>query len=223
VQLGTFVMTNISFWVTPGEIVGYLGHNGSGKTTTLRVMSNMVRPTAGTIRIGDLDHRADERAFKQRVSVVNDYHNAYQNLTVKEVLAFAAHFQPGWDERWCVQVCKGLRLPLEAKIRTLSKGMHTKLGIVMGLSPRPQFLVLDEPTAGMDQMSSEWIWAVIRAWVDRGDLGVLVASHSLSEIVDQCSRVVLLEQGHIADQFYLEGSEDKVADLAIVLKEATDA
>lgn len=209
VRLGVFHLSGISFEVAPGEVVGYLGHNGAGKSTTFRVISELVRPVGGTVRLGDLDHRKDEREFKRKVSFIGDNQHVYSGMRVAEVLDFASQFYPGWDHAWCAQMCDDLRLPLRAKTSHLSTGMRTKLGLVLGFSPRPEFVVMDEPTSGLDVASSEWIWEVIDAQVKAGRLGALVSSHSRDEVIEQCSRVIVLEDGHIREEIDLRGDRGR--------------
>ncbi|HOV01558.1 MAG: ABC transporter ATP-binding protein [Actinomycetales bacterium] len=205
VRLGGFVLSGVTFAVGPGEVVGLVGHNGSGKSTTFRIIADLIRPTSGSITLGDLDHRADERAFKRRVCFVGDNNQTYAGMTVGAVLAFARRLYPNWDHDWCAQLCDELRLPLDTKVAHLSAGMRTKLGLVLGFSPRPDVIVLDEPTAGLDGASNEWIWQVVDRQSVEAGLAVIVSSHSRDDVAQHCSRVVLLEQGQIIDQIDIAG------------------
>ncbi len=162
VRLGKFRLNDITFAINPGEVVGYLGHNGSGKTTTFRVIADIVRPQRGVVRLGVLDHRADEAAFKERVGIVGDNKSIYRNFRVGEVLQFAAAFYRQWDQPWCLDVCQNLHLPLTTQVKHLSTGMRAKLALILQLSAQPEFLVLDEPTSGLDAESAEWLWRLLR-------------------------------------------------------------
>lgn len=197
VQLGGFELQDVSFQVAPGEIVGYLGHNGAGKTTTFRIIADLVRPSSGSVTLGRLDHRKNERAFKRSVSVVGGNSHVYASMRVGEALDFASKFYPHWDHAWCSRMCEDLHLPTQTRVRHLSTGMNAKLGLVLGLSPRPHMLILDEPTSGLDVESAEWIWNVVESQARLGDLGVLLSSHSEHEVLQHCSRVLVLRGGRV--------------------------
>lgn len=203
VRLGAFELRDVSMTVRSGEVVGLLGHNGSGKSTTFRIIADIVRPASGSVRLGGLDHRADERAFKQKVSFIGDNKSTYRGFTVAEVLEFTAQLYPRWDQRWCEDMCKELRLPVETKVKNLSTGMQAKLGLVLGFSPHPEFVVMDEATSGLDLRSTEWIWRVVEDQKVRTGLGVLMSSHKRDEVSEHCDRVVVLDDGQLLDEFEL--------------------
>jgi ABC-2 type transport system ATP-binding protein len=202
-RIGAFTLADITFELGMGEVVGYVGHNGSGKSTTFRIIGDLVRPTSGTVRFGELDHRADERRFKREVSIIGENASVYTSMRVSDVLAFARVFYRRWDDAWCRTMQRELRLPLDTKVAHLSTGMRTKLAIVLGLSGRPQIVVMDEPTSGLDPASQEWVWAVVDDQTRQGRMGFLVSSHSREEVVDHCTRVVVLDEGRIRERLDL--------------------
>jgi len=216
VRIGAFHLEDVTFSVEPGEVVGYLGHNGAGKTTTFRTMADLIRPREGTVRVGTLDHRRDERDFKQVVCFVGENRHVYDRMRVRDVLQLAARLYPGWDHEWCAQTCAHLRLPLEARAKHLSTGMRTKLSLVLGLSPRPRFVVMDEPTSALDVASASWVWQHVDAEVAAGRLGVLVSSHSQEEVMTQCTRVVVLEEGRIVERIDLLAERERALDSVAV-------
>jgi ABC-2 type transport system ATP-binding protein len=201
VTRGSFEMRDIDLDVGPGEVVGYLGHNGAGKSTTFRVIADLLRPEAGVVTFAGLDHRRDEKAFKQRVTFVWDQSQVYSTLAVGDLLRFTRRLYPGWDDAFAERTCRELHLPLDRKASQLSKGMRTKLALVLAFSPRPRCVVLDEPTSGLDAASAEWFWELLADQTSRNGLGVLIASHSNDEVLSACDRVVILGEGRIIDAF----------------------
>jgi ABC-2 type transport system ATP-binding protein len=212
IKLGSFHLSDVSFDLRLGEVVGYLGHNGSGKTSTFRAMADLVRPVGGHIRFGGLDHRRNEREFRERVSFIGENHRIYPRMKVGEALALARSLHPRWDQTWCDRMCSELRLPTDTKITHLSAGMRTKLGLILGFSPRPLFAILDEPTSALDVASSGWVWDTVRTQVKTGQLGVLVSSHSLDEVMTVCDRFIVLENGRISHQFAITDNECQALD-----------
>lgn len=198
VHLGEFDLRDVSLTVHPGTVVGLVGRNGSGKSTTLRIVADLVRPSCGSVRLGSLDHRRDEREFKQVVGFVGDNKNPYASMRVQQVLDFAKSLYDHWDAALCRAMCDELRLPLRTKIGHLSTGMHTKLGIILALSPHPEVLLLDEPSSGLDAASREWIWQTLTRAASTDGTGILLTSHGRAEIAENCASVVVLDEGRVA-------------------------
>lgn len=216
VRLGEFQLADVGLTVTPGEVVGLVGHNGAGKTTTFRIIADLVRPAAGTVRLGDLDHRRDEREFKQHVGFVGDNKSPYAGMRVQDALAFATSLYPHWDDELCRRMCRELHLPSRTKVTHLSTGMHTKLGIVLALSAHPRMLILDEPTSGLDSESREWIWDALERSVATDGVGILTASHSRTEVAAHCTSVVALTDGRVSTRRRLDrGDVDALAGIMV--------
>ena len=211
-SVGRFAISDVSFSVDQGEIVGLLGHNGAGKSTTFRVVADLVRPTHGSVRLGRYDHRRDERRFKQHVAFIGDNQNVYPGMRVVDAIAFSRAFYPTWDDDWCENACRELRLPYQTKVAHLSTGMKAKLGIILGLAFHPKIAILDEPTSGLDVASREWLWETLNLRVDARRLGVLISSHSQTEILDRCHRAIILEDGVIRHEIGLDGDDLALAE-----------
>ncbi len=181
--------------VESGEIVGVLGLNGSGKTTLLRLVSGLMRPSGGTVRVDGSDQR---QAIRRAVALAPDQGAVYPFLTVAEAGAFFEKALPAWDRvRWA-ELVDLLQLPPEQTPQAMSKGQRARLRLAQALAQRSPVLLLDEPLAGIDLRSRDRIVESLAEDLARRPRTVLVATHEIMEIESLFDRVVLLEQGRVA-------------------------
>ncbi|PDQ36097.1 MAG: hypothetical protein B5766_02885 [Candidatus Lumbricidophila eiseniae] len=216
-KVGRFSIEDIGLSVGMGEVVGLLGHNGAGKSTTFRVISDLVRPTFGSVWFGDRNHRINERAFKRCVAFIGDNQNIYKSMRVHEAIAFARRFYTTWDDTWCAQSCVRLRLPTDTRVGHLSTGMRAKLALILGFAFQPKIVIMDEATSNLDVDSREWFWEYIESQVSAGTLGVLISSHSRAEIVHRCDRAIILEDGLICAEMDLKGDPETLDSQLVML------
>ncbi len=187
----------LSLRIEPGEVFGFLGPNGAGKTTTIRLLLDLIRPSAGSIRIFGLDSRRDSVAIRRRVGYLPGDLALYERLSAREVLGHLAHLRGNvpWSE--VTDLAEQLDLELQRPIRTLSRGNRQKVGIVAALMGRPELLVLDEPTSGLDPLIQRQVHDVLRAATSQGR-SVFLSSHVLSEVAEVADRVGLIRAGELA-------------------------
>jgi ABC-2 type transport system ATP-binding protein len=146
----SFAIRDLSLHVPTGSIYGFLGPNGSGKTTTIRMVMGMLEPDSGEIRVLGGSVAKDTATILANVGYVPERPHVYPQLTVGEAIRFHKSFFPLWDEGWSKQLRERLGLDPERKIARMSKGESGKLLMLLALSQRPRLLVLDEPTDGLD-------------------------------------------------------------------------
>jgi ABC-2 type transport system ATP-binding protein len=194
----TDAVNGLSLQVEPGRCYGFFGRNGAGKTTTIKCLLNLLRPTAGAVRLFGLDPARQEVAVKSRLAYVPDYVAFYPWMTVRETLDYLASFRARWNgdkERDLVA-----RFQLEPSQLTshLSKGQKTQLALIAAICPEPDLLVLDEPTSGLDPIvRREFIETVIGAFQE-GDPGrrtVFVSTHLISEFEGLIDEFTILDRG----------------------------
>jgi ABC-2 type transport system ATP-binding protein len=193
------IIKGISFELKEGEVFGFLGPNGAGKTTTIRMLVGLIKPTSGSIHIGGyniVDHF--EEAMKNLGCIVENpelypYLSGYDNL-----LHFARMLEAIGDERIReVTELVGLKDRIHDKVKTYSLGMRQRLGIAQALLGRPEVLILDEPTNGLDPAGIREMREFIRFLAEEEGLSVLVSSHLLSEIQLLCDRVAIISRGTV--------------------------
>ncbi|MBI5368277.1 MAG: ABC transporter ATP-binding protein [Planctomycetes bacterium] len=194
--------------VRPGDIFGFLGLNGAGKTTTIRMILRLIRPTSGSVLLYGIDLAHDPLAALARVGALVEVPAFYPYLSGRDNLGVLARTGGGLPAARLDDVLArvGLADRAQDKVRGYSQGMRQRLGIAQALLARPEFVILDEPTNGLDPQGIADIRALIRELHDRDGVTVLVSSHQLSEVEQLCNRVAILKEGRLA----VSGSIDEL-------------
>ncbi|UHA73033.1 ABC transporter ATP-binding protein [Paenibacillus sp. 481] len=192
------IVKDVTFDVRAGEIFGFLGPNGAGKTTTIRMLVDLIKPTAGRIQVCGFDvNREPEKALRYVGSIVENP-EMYSFLTGWENLEHFARMIPGIGDQRIEEVVDivGMSQRIHDKVKTYSLGMRQRLGIAQALLAKPALLILDEPTNGLDPLGIKELRAFIRMLADSG-MAVFVSSHLLSEIQLMCDRVAIISHGEV--------------------------
>ena len=189
-------LNDVSLELTPGEVFGYLGPNGAGKTTTLRILMGFLRQSAGTARVFGLDAWRDAPTVHRRVGYVPGDVALYDRLTGWELLTYLGSLRGGVDAEHVRLLAKRLDADLDRQLRTLSKGNRQKVAIVQALMGRPDLLILDEPTTGLDPLVQQQVHALLREHAAAGG-AVLLSSHVLSEVQRVADRVGIIRSGRL--------------------------
>ncbi|ALS22618.1 ABC transporter ATP-binding protein [Paenibacillus naphthalenovorans] len=192
------IIKGISFDVYAGEIFGFLGPNGSGKTTTIRMLVDLIRPTEGSIRICGYDVQKEHNEALQYVGCIVENPELYGYLSGWENLEHFARMLPGITDQRIREVVDivGMDQRIHDKVKTYSLGMRQRLGIAQALLNDPKLLILDEPTNGLDPQGIKELREFIRKLADSG-LSLFISSHLLSEIQQMCDRVAIISQGEV--------------------------
>ncbi|WP_117237728.1 ATP-binding cassette domain-containing protein [Thermus sediminis] len=199
----------LSLRVEAGEVYALLGPNGAGKTTTLRMLSTLVRPTAGRAEVAGFDVLKEPLEVRRRLGLVNGGMRVYERLTGREVLEFFASFYslrgPAFQEalRWVVALLE-MEETLEKKVLEMSTGMRQKVVIARAILHRPPVLFLDEATAGLDVFARRALLDFVKGYRDLGN-AILYSTHVMSEAEELADRVGFLHQGRLI----YEGSKEE--------------
>ncbi|MGC9361144.1 MAG: ABC transporter ATP-binding protein, partial [Anaerolineae bacterium] len=194
-----WALRGVDLQVARGEVFGFLGPNGAGKTTTIRCMLDLIRPQAGTIRILGLDPQAEPKAVRQRVGYLPGELNMEPSLTVEATLRYLAALRGNRLEwRYVRELARRLQLDLDIPVKNLSKGNKQKVGVVQALMARPELLLLDEPTAGLDPLMQQEMYALIHEAQADGAT-TFFSSHVISEVEGLASRVAIIRRGKIVE------------------------
>jgi ABC-2 type transport system ATP-binding protein len=195
-------LDGLTFTVEPGEIFGLIGPNGAGKTTTLRIVSTLLLPTSGTVKVFGLDVLQKAAEVRGIITYLPEEAGAYRNLSGWEYLEFMAKFNvENRDEahetvKEAAEI-SGLGRRLRDKAKTYSKGMKRRLLVARALMSKPKLAILDEPTSGLDVLHSYHVREIIKRYVKERGVSVLLSSHNMLEVEYLCGRVALLDKGKI--------------------------
>lgn len=181
-----FELTDISFSLADGRIMGLIGKNGAGKTTTLKAMLNMVHPDCGRIRILSRDFPAEEISCKQEIGVVLGGIDFYQHKKLTDITAVTSRFYKNWDSEAYQHYMNEFNLDPKKRVNQLSQGMRVKYLIALALSHKARLLILDEPTSGLDPVSREDLLVLFQALVKDQKRGILFSTHITSDL-DKCA------------------------------------
>ena len=193
---GTRALDGVDLEVAPGEVFGFIGPNGAGKTTTMRILVDLLRPTAGTARVLGEEPRAGGPALRARLGYLPGELVLDERATARELLAHVATVRGRGAER-IAPLAERFDLDLDRRIGELSKGNKQKVGLVQAVMHRPELALLDEPTSGLDPLLQREFLALVREERDAGTT-VFLSSHVLSELEDVADRVALIREGRIA-------------------------
>jgi ABC-2 type transport system ATP-binding protein len=202
---GTFRgIVDVNLVVDEGEIFGFLGPNGAGKTTTIRVLLDLIRPTSGSARVFGIEASADPVAIHRRIGYLPGEWNLYDRLTGGETIRFFANLRRGVDPAYTRQLIERLDLDPSRRFREYSRGNKQKVGLIVALQHRPDLLILDEPTAGLDPLVQQTFNQLL--FETRADgRTVFLSSHIISEVERTCDRVAIIREGRIVRLDTVEG------------------
>ncbi len=199
----------INLSVGRGSIHGFLGRNGSGKTTTIKMLMGLTRPTSGEARIFGLrpEDRDEGVRIRQRVGFVSEDKGLYDYVKVGQMISFTRSFFPDWDREMEERLIALFDLPLKQWVRKLSKGMRAKLALLVALPRRADLLALDEPTEGLDPAITEDVLQLLVGMAASGTT-IFFSSHRLNEVEQIADHISIIERGRVV----IEGALDDLKD-----------
>ncbi len=186
------VLRGITFHLEEGKTLGILGPNAAGKTTLLKIVATILKPSSGRITIMGIDALRNPSKVRKLISYVPEYPSLFEELTAEEnILHFSkvSRAQNNFEE-----VMEMLRIPFKKPVRILSKGMKQRVSLAISLLKNPKLLLLDEPTSGLDRESSEIIWQVLESLKKNG-VTMMISSHSEEDILRMCDRILVMNEG----------------------------
>lgn len=193
-----FSLTDITFSLSEGCILGLIGPNGAGKTTTIKILMNMIKADCGRIELFGLDHRKNSKQIKNRVGYVGEDQFFYGDKTISWTGKFCSDFYTDWDTNVWERLISDFKLSRTKKTRELSKGMKVKLALALALSHNPELLILDEPTAGLDPIIRREILELLHNFRLEKNKSVIISSHITDDIARIADVVAFLVEGKLA-------------------------
>lgn len=200
-----FTLDDISFQVPHGMIVGLIGENGAGKSTTISAILNMIHVDNGDIQIFGMDYIKNEREIKQKLGVVMDEVHQIPHIYCKDIDAIMKRVYRDWDSALFMDYLEKFKLPHDKKIKELSKGMNVKLNFAIALSHHAKFLILDEATSGLDPVMRDEILEILQEFVMDETHSVLLSTHITSDLDKIADYIIFLHEGKIR---FVKSKED---------------
>jgi len=190
-------VNNLSLTVPEGRIFAFLGPNAAGKTTTIKLLMNLIEPTKGTAEVlGVKSGKLSPRELA-RIGYVSENQKIYEWMTVKQLMAFCKPLYPTWDDTFCGELIRLFDLPLDRRISSFSRGMKIKSAFLISLAYRPSLLVLDEPFTGLDPLVRDELIRGILELTTAEHWTVFISSHDINEVEMLADRVGLLDRGRL--------------------------
>jgi ABC-2 type transport system ATP-binding protein len=211
----SFEIPNLDLRVPAGAIYGFLGPNGSGKTTTIRLVLGLLRPRGGDVRVLDRPMPQDAPHVLARVGYVPEQPHLDPTLTVREAIRFQAAFYPTWDHTWAEELLAAFELDERLLFGKLSKGQKGKLMMLLALAQRPELLVLDEPTDGLDPVVRRDMLAALLDYVSERGATVFISSHLVHELERMCDWIGVMDQGRLVTELPMERFKNGIKRLVV--------
>lgn len=205
---GKTALASVSLSLPRGAVYGLVGANGAGKTTLIKHLLGLLRAQAGSVRVFGLDPAADPVGVLSRIGYLSEDNDLPAWMRVDELIRYTRAFYPGWDDAWAEELRLRFELDPAARIGKLSRGQKARAGLLVALAHRPELLVLDEPSSGLDPIvRRDILGAIIRTIAHEGRT-VLFSSHLLDEVEEVAEHVTLIDRGRIVLSGRLDALKD---------------
>ena len=211
-------LSGLDLEVPPGSIYGFLGRNGSGKTTTVKILLGMTHATAGGACVLGLPANEPDASvrIRQRTGYVSEEKDMIESMTVEAIIRFTAAFYPSWRKDLEQRYLSRFELPPLQKVKTLSRGVRTKLALLLALSRGAELLILDEPTSGLDPTVTEQVLQALVTHVASEEMTVFFSSHQIAEVEQIADHVAIIDAGRTAVSGALEDLRERYSRVQMV-------
>jgi ABC-2 type transport system ATP-binding protein len=209
------VLQDLSFGVSPGDVIGVLGKNGAGKTTLLELMLGFTPPTAGAVRVFGHESYSLPGNIKARVGFVPQQDELLDQLTVADQLRVIASFYPRWDSALIDRLCGEWGVNVKARIKSMSVGERQKLSILLAFGHKPELLILDEPVASLDPIARRQFLEQLLTLSTDEQRAIVFSSHIVSDIERLANRIWILKEGRLDWQGDLDSLKESIVRLHI--------
>lgn len=209
-----FQLHNITFTLPKGYIMGLIGPNGSGKTTTIKLILNMLKRTSGEVKILGFDNIASEQEAKRNLGVVFDSNYFSDEWKISQVEKSVSAFYENWNTQKFSETLKRFHIQPSKKVKELSKGMQMKLMLACAFSYDAKLLILDEPTSGLDPVSRDELLHILSEYIEDGEHSVLFSTHITGDLERAADYITYISYGEL----FFTGSKDDFVDMFRIVK-----
>lgn len=192
-----FELKNLSLTVKKGFITGFIGGNGAGKSTTIKLMMNLLKPDSGSVSLFGLDYKNHEKEIKQRIGFVYDENVFYDNVTLAEMKRIIKPAYLNWDDRRFAHYAELFKLPLKKKLKSFSKGMMMKASLAIALSHHAELIIMDEPTSGLDPVFRRELLELLHQLMQDEKLTIFFSTHITADLDRIADYIAFLHNGEL--------------------------
>lgn len=192
-----FSLENMNLQVKQGQITGFVGANGAGKSTTMKLMMNLLQPDTGEIKVFGKDYANHEKEIKERIGFVYDSNVFYESLNLKDIGKIIGPAYKNWSDSQFNEYIRKFELPLNKAIKTFSKGMLMKTSLAIALSHEAEFIMMDEPTAGLDPVFRRELLDILKEMMIDGRRTIFFSTHLTSDLERIADNITFIQKGKI--------------------------
>lgn len=192
-----FSIKNLNLSINKGYVTGFVGANGSGKSTTIKMIMNLIKPDSGHLEIFGMAHRENEKDIKQNIGFVYDDNVYYEGLNLRDLEKIIAPAYQNWDKKAFKYYIEKFNLPLRKSIKDFSKGMRMKASLVLALSHNPELIIMDEPTAGLDPVFRKELLNTLQEIMIDENKTIFFSTHITSDLEKIADYIVFIKDGNI--------------------------
>lgn len=207
-------LSDMNIHIKKGSVYGLVGPNGAGKTTFIKALMSIYKTDGGTLTI-DGEDKIDDENLKQRIVYISDDLYFFPGYSIKKTADFYASVYESWDNDTFLKLQDIFNIDINRKVRKLSKGMKKQVAFMMGISAKPDIMVLDEPVDGLDPVMRRNIMNVILTEVEKRNMTVLISSHNLRELEDICDHVGIMHKGKVVIEKSLDDVKGNIHKLQV--------
>jgi len=219
----TLAVNDLTLDVPAGSIFAFLGPNGAGKTTTIKLLMNIIEPCGGSSTVlGTDSSKLGPEEFRQ-IGYVSENQKMPEWMSIKQFIAYCKPMYPEWDDDFCQKLIEQFKLPLEQKIKDLSRGMKVKTALLSALSYHPKLLVFDEPFAGLDPLVREEFIKGVLELTESGDWTIFISSHDIDEVERLADWVGIIDKGTLQLTEKIEMLQARFRKVEVTMKSALDS
>jgi len=215
------VLKGVDLEVPKGSIFGFLGRNGTGKTTTIKTLLGLQKPKAGRCIVGGLDSVTKTLEIRRRIGFMAEDQQMYGWMKVSRIIKWVAGFYSDWDQKFADELIDVFKLPTDTKVKELSKGQNSSLALLLALGHRPDIVILDDPTLGLDPIARKDFLRHVIDLLQSNNVTVFFSSHLLYEIEPVADHIAILDKGVIIKASKTEQLRESVR--KFVMKPALEA
>ena len=213
-QFDEFALNDLNFDIKKGFITGFIGANGAGKTTTIRCLMDLIKPDHGEVCLFGESHETHTATIKERIGFVYDANFYYTDLSIEKNKRTLAPFYPHWDDELFYGYLKKFQLNSAKRVKHLSKGMRMKFSLAMALSHHPDFIIMDEPTAGLDPIVRRELLNMMQDLIQDEEKAIFFSTHITTDLEKIADFIVFIHDGRIVFQ----GEKEEFTERYVLIK-----